>query len=255
MRRLNEPSHLDLCSLTYSLSTLHINVFPSDSFVKIKTQTTEMSSEIWHRKSYTLSTLIIKSVDNKWHFFFHYYFKKKLIVLYNSCESYFKIHVFLSFFFFYFFFSQKLGMNSGIRHIEVRLIAFHVAAATMDNGNNQVRKFTHGPCYPTVTSMPCIWLLKIARDTAFLTKLHVHPAKTDQPAHPRILIRDLLFAWTRFELLATHRTLCEDSGQTAWTRGLTCVFAGRTCSLVGNAVPWLSWLNVHKMHFFISHSW
>ena len=36
MRRLNEPSHLDLCCLTVSLSTLHINVFPNDSLLKKK---------------------------------------------------------------------------------------------------------------------------------------------------------------------------------------------------------------------------
>ena len=34
MRWLNEPSHLDLCCLTFSLSALHINVFPSDSSLK-----------------------------------------------------------------------------------------------------------------------------------------------------------------------------------------------------------------------------
>ena len=34
MRRLNELSHLDLCCLTFSLSTLHINDFPNDSFLK-----------------------------------------------------------------------------------------------------------------------------------------------------------------------------------------------------------------------------
>ena len=31
---LNEPSHLDLRCLTFRLSTLHINVFPSDSLLK-----------------------------------------------------------------------------------------------------------------------------------------------------------------------------------------------------------------------------
>ena len=36
MRRLSEPSHLDLRCLTFSLSTLHINVFPSDSLLKQK---------------------------------------------------------------------------------------------------------------------------------------------------------------------------------------------------------------------------
>ena len=36
MRRLNEPSHLDLRCLTFSLSTLHINVFPNDSLLKKK---------------------------------------------------------------------------------------------------------------------------------------------------------------------------------------------------------------------------
>ena len=32
----NEPSHLDLHCLTFSLSTLHINFFPSDSLLKKK---------------------------------------------------------------------------------------------------------------------------------------------------------------------------------------------------------------------------
>ena len=36
MRRLIEPSHLDLRCLTFSLSTLHINVFPNDSLKKKK---------------------------------------------------------------------------------------------------------------------------------------------------------------------------------------------------------------------------
>ena len=36
MKRLNEPSHLDLRCLTFSLSTSHINVFPNDSLFKIK---------------------------------------------------------------------------------------------------------------------------------------------------------------------------------------------------------------------------
>ena len=34
MRRLNEPSHLDLCCLTFNLSTLHINVFLNDSLLR-----------------------------------------------------------------------------------------------------------------------------------------------------------------------------------------------------------------------------
>ena len=36
MRRLNEPSHLDLRSLIFSLSTLHINVFTNNSLLKKK---------------------------------------------------------------------------------------------------------------------------------------------------------------------------------------------------------------------------
>ena len=32
----NEPSHLDLCCLTFILSTLYINFFPSDSLLKKK---------------------------------------------------------------------------------------------------------------------------------------------------------------------------------------------------------------------------
>ena len=35
---LNEPSHLDLCCLTFSLSTSHINVFPNDSLFKWKSR-------------------------------------------------------------------------------------------------------------------------------------------------------------------------------------------------------------------------
>ena len=33
IRRLNEPSHLDLRCLTFCLSTLHINVFQSDGLI------------------------------------------------------------------------------------------------------------------------------------------------------------------------------------------------------------------------------
>ena len=41
--RWDEPSHLDLRCLTFSLSTLHINFFPSDSlFKKKKKQTTNV---------------------------------------------------------------------------------------------------------------------------------------------------------------------------------------------------------------------
>ena len=36
MRRLNEPSHLDLRCLTFILSNLHINVFPNDNLLKKK---------------------------------------------------------------------------------------------------------------------------------------------------------------------------------------------------------------------------
>ena len=33
---LNEPSYLDLRCLTFSILTLHINFFPSDSLLKIE---------------------------------------------------------------------------------------------------------------------------------------------------------------------------------------------------------------------------
>ena len=36
MRRLNEPSHLDLRCFTFSLSTSHINVFPNENLLKKK---------------------------------------------------------------------------------------------------------------------------------------------------------------------------------------------------------------------------
>ena len=36
MRRLNEPSHLDLRSLTFSLSIIYINIFPNGSLLKWK---------------------------------------------------------------------------------------------------------------------------------------------------------------------------------------------------------------------------
>ena len=84
MRRLNEPSHLELRCLTFCLSTLHTNAFPNDSLLKKnkkkkkkkkkpknnkkkktkkknkkkkqkkknkKKNRRQMSSEIWHRKS------------------------------------------------------------------------------------------------------------------------------------------------------------------------------------------------------------
>ena len=47
-----EPSHLDLRCLTFSLSTLHMNFFSSDSLLRKEKQTTKVtSSEIWQRKS------------------------------------------------------------------------------------------------------------------------------------------------------------------------------------------------------------
>ena len=46
----NEPSHLDLRCLTFSLSTLRINFVSKDSVLKKKNRL-QMSSEIWCRKS------------------------------------------------------------------------------------------------------------------------------------------------------------------------------------------------------------
>ena len=44
-----EPSHLDLRCLTFSLSTLHINHFPTESLFKKKQSRRQMYSEIWRR--------------------------------------------------------------------------------------------------------------------------------------------------------------------------------------------------------------
>ena len=46
----NEPSHLVLRCLTFSLSTIHINLFKVCLKNKKKSRR-QMSSEIWHRKS------------------------------------------------------------------------------------------------------------------------------------------------------------------------------------------------------------
>ena len=44
-----EPSHLDLPCVTFSISSLRINFFPSNILLKKKSRR-QMSSEIWHRK-------------------------------------------------------------------------------------------------------------------------------------------------------------------------------------------------------------
>ena len=47
-----EPSHLDLRCLTFSLSTLHINFFPSDSLLKNKKQTTNVVGNLALKVNY-----------------------------------------------------------------------------------------------------------------------------------------------------------------------------------------------------------
>ena len=60
--------------------------------------------------------------------------------------------------------------------------------------------------------------------SAFSTRLHVHQVKIQLPTsrHSRSLV--------------THGVLCEDSDQTVRMHRIMCVFAGRTCILIGNAV-------------------
>ena len=60
---------------------------------------------------------------------------------------------------------------------------------------------------------------------------------SDQPAHPRSLIRVFAARLRRIGSLATHRVPCENSDQTARMRRLIWVFIGRTCNLVQNAAP------------------
>ena len=45
---INEPSHLELCCLTLSLSTLHINVFPNDSLLKKKKEKKQTTNVVWN---------------------------------------------------------------------------------------------------------------------------------------------------------------------------------------------------------------
>ena len=54
-------------------------------------------------------------------------------------------------------------------------------------------------------------------------------------AHLHSLIRVFAVPWRCFWSLATHKIPCEDSDQTARMLMLIWVFAGHTCSFVGNA--------------------
>ena len=93
--------------------------------------------------------------------------------------------------------------------------------------------------------------LKMSRDTAFTTKLHVRPTMTQVSLRIRAV-------WSEF----SQGTLwvvkdpelsqagSEDSVQTAPMRRLIWVFTGRTCSLAGNTVPRLI-----LILFFFCRSW
>ena len=76
---------------------------------------------------------------------------------------------------------------------------------------------------------------QMSRDTTFPTILYACLVKTDQPAHPRSLIR--VFAGTLWIAKDPERFQAdsEDPDQPARMHRLIWVFAGRTCNLVGNA--------------------
>ena len=79
---------------------------------------------------------------------------------------------------------------------------------------------------------------QLSRATAFPTRLHMRPAKMQIRLRIRAVWSESpLSTWRCLETLATHRVPCEDSDRTARMRRLIWVFSGRTCNLVGNAVP------------------
>ena len=80
-------------------------------------------------------------------------------------------------------------------------------------------------------------VIQFSRRTAFLTRLHVRPAKTQTSLRVRaVWSESSLSAWRLFWSLATGRVPCEDSDQTARMRRLIWIFAGHTSSFVGNSV-------------------
>ena len=85
----------------------------------------------------------------------------------------------------------------------------------------------------------CLLRKTLSRGTEFPTRLHLRQAKT------QISLRihagrsvSSLSAWRRDGFLATHTVPCEDSDQTVQMHKLIWAFAGRTCNIVVNAVPW-----------------
>ena len=96
-----------------------------------------------------------------------------------------------------------------------------------------------GPPCPCMRKCPFSHIENyMSRATAFPTRLHLRPAKTQISLRIRAVWSEFpLSAWPRFGSLATHRVSCEDSDQTARMRRLIWFFAGRTCNLEGNAVP------------------
>ena len=78
----------------------------------------------------------------------------------------------------------------------------------------------------------------MSRGSAFLTRSHMRPAKTQNCLRTHVGgSQSLLSTWRCFGSLGTNRMPCEDSDQTARMRRLIWVFTGRTSNLVGNAVP------------------
>ena len=80
----------------------------------------------------------------------------------------------------------------------------------------------------------------MSRATAFSSRLHVPPAKSQINMRIRAVWSESWQGTLRVAkdpkcLLADS----EDSDQSVWIRKLVCVFSGRTYNLVGNIVPWL----------------
>ena len=75
------------------------------------------------------------------------------------------------------------------------------------------------------------------------TKRHVRQAKTQISLGIRpVWSESSLSAWRKLGFLATHWTHSEGSDQTRRMPRLICVFAGRTCHIVGFVMRWLNYM-------------
>ena len=94
----------------------------------------------------------------------------------------------------------------------------------------------------------------LSRGTAFLTKLHVRPAKTQISLRIRAVWSESSQGtlWVAKDLKRLHTDI-EDSDQPARKRRLIWVFAARTWNLVGNAVSRLIWFFLWQSHWVQNH--